>query len=211
MRYSNEVEERELEQNTMRNASISRRTGETQIRIGLELDGKGKAEISTGIGFFDHMLNAFARHGMFDLEVDAKGDLEVDGHHLVEDTGIVLGKAVAEAVGDKAGIRRYGSSILPMDEALVLCAVDLCGRPYFVMDGADFHSPMVGEFDTQLVKEFFYSVSYAASMNLHFRILSGDNDHHIIEAMFKAFARALDQATGKDPRIEDVLSTKGCL
>ena len=139
MRYSNETEERELEQNTMRNASISRRTGETQIRIGLELDGKGKAEISTGIGFFDHMLNAFARHGMFDLEVDAKGDLEVDGHHLVEDTGIVLGKAVAEAVGDKAGIRRYGSSILPMDEALVLSAVDMCGRPYFVMDGADFH------------------------------------------------------------------------
>ena len=195
----------------MRNASISRRTGETQIRIGLELDGRGKAEISTGIGFFDHMLNAFTRHGMFDLEVDAKGDLEVDGHHLVEDTGIVLGNAIAEAVGDKTGIRRYGSSILPMDEALVLCAVDLCGRPYFVMDGADFRSPMVGEFDTQLVKEFFYSVSYAASMNLHFRILSGDNDHHIIEAMFKAFARALDQATGKDPRIEDVLSTKGCL
>ena len=199
----------------MRNASISRRTGETQIRIGLELDGKGKAEISTGIGFFDHMLNAFARHGMFDLEVDAKGDLEVDGHHLVEDTGIVLGKAVAEAVGDKAGIRRYGSSILPMDEALVLCAVDLCGRPYFVMDfenGKDgFSAPMTGEFDTQLVKEFFYSVSYAAEMNLHFRILSGENDHHIIEGMFKAFGKALDMATQKDPRIEDVLSTKGCL
>ncbi|MBR3189064.1 MAG: imidazoleglycerol-phosphate dehydratase HisB, partial [Lachnospiraceae bacterium] len=169
----------------------------------------------TGIGFFDHMLNAFARHGLFDLDVEAKGDLEVDGHHLVEDTGIVLGSAIQKAVGDKAGIRRYGYFVLPMDEALVLCAVDLCGRPYFVMDfenGKDgFSAPMTGEFDTQLVKEFFYSVSYAGAMNLHFRILSGENDHHIIEAMFKAFAKALDMATQKDPRIEDVLSTKGCL
>ena len=201
----------------MRNAIINRNTGETQIRIGLELDGKGSADLGggTGIGFFDHMLNAFARHGLFDLDVEAKGDLVVDGHHLVEDTGIVLGDAIRNAVGDKAGIRRYGYFVLPMDEALVLCAVDLCGRPYFVMDfenGKDgFSAPMVGEFDTQLVKEFFYSVSYAAAMNLHFKILSGANDHHIIEAMFKAFAKALDMATSKDPRIEDVLSTKGCL
>ena len=201
----------------MRNAIINRNTGETQIRIGLELDGKGTADLcgGTGIGFFDHMLNAFARHGLFDLDVEAKGDLEVDGHHLVEDTGIVLGEAVRHAVGDKAGIRRYGYFVLPMDEALVLCAVDLCGRPYFVMDfenGKDgFSVPMTGEFDTQLVKEFFYSVSYGAMMNLHFKILSGENDHHIIEAMFKAFAKALDMATQKDPRIEDVLSTKGCL
>ena len=201
----------------MRNAVINRNTGETQIRIGLELDGKGSSDLcgGTGIGFFDHMLNAFARHGLFNLEVEAKGDLEVDGHHLVEDTGIVLGDAISNAVGDKAGIRRYGYFVLPMDEALVLCAVDLCGRPYFAMDfenGNDgFSAPMVGEFDTQLVKEFFYSVSYAAAMNLHFKILSGANDHHIIEAMFKAFAKALDMATLKDPRIEDVLSTKGCL
>ena len=186
----------------MRNAIINRNTGETQIRIGLELDGKGTADLcgGTGIGFFDHMLNAFARHGLFDLDVEAKGDLEVDGHHLVEDTGIVLGEAVRHAVGDKAGIRRYGYFVLPMDEALVLCAVDLCGRPYFVMD-----------FENGMVKEFFYSVSYGAMMNLHFKVLSGENDHHIIEAMFKAFAKALDMATQKDPRIENVLSTKGCL
>ena len=201
----------------MRNTVISRNTGETQIRLELGLDGKGTADLcgGTGIGFFDHMLNAFARHGFFDLKIEEKGDLEVDGHHLVEDTGIVLGEAVRQAAGDKAGIRRYGYFILPMDEALVLCAVDLCGRPYFAMDfenGRDgFSTPMVGEFDTQLVKEFFYSVSYGAMMNLHFKILSGDNDHHIIEAMFKAFAKALDMASRKDPRIEDVLSTKGCL
>ena len=201
----------------MRYAQECRNTGETQIGIGLELDGKGTANLSggTGIGFFDHMLNAFARHGLFDLTVEARGDLEVDGHHLVEDTGIVLGNVIRQAVGDKAGIRRYGYFVLPMDEALVLCAIDLCGRPYFVMDfenGKDgFSTPAVGAFDTQLVKEFFYSVSYAAAMNLHFRILSGENDHHIIEAMFKAFAKALDLATQKDPRIEDVLSTKGCL
>jgi imidazoleglycerol-phosphate dehydratase len=201
----------------MRNTVISRNTGETQIRLELGLDGKGTADLcgGTGIGFFDHMLNAFARHGFFDLKIEEKGDLEVDGHHLVEDTGIVLGEAVRQAAGDKAGIRRYGYFILPMDEALVLCAVDLCGRPYFAMDfenGRDgFSTPMVGEFDTQLVKEFFYSVSYGAMMNLHFKILSGENVHHIIEAMFKAFAKALDMASRKDPRIEDVLSTKGCL
>ncbi len=201
----------------MRNASVRRTTGETQIRISLELDGKGKAQFGdgTGIGFFDHMLNAFTRHGLFDLEIEAEGDLEVDGHHLVEDTGIVLGNAIRQAVGDKSGIRRFGYFILPMDEALVLCAIDLSGRPYFRMDfegeKKGFSSPMVGEFDTQLVKEFFYSISYAAEMNLHFRILSGENDHHIIEGMFKAFGKALDMATQKDPRIEDVLSTKGCL
>ena len=201
----------------MRNAVISRNTGETQIRLELGLDGKGTADLcgGTGIGFFDHMLNAFARHGFFDLKIEEKGDLEVDGHHLVEDTGIVMGEAIRQAAGDKAGIRRFGYFVLPMDEALVLCAVDLCGRPYFAMDFENgregFSSPMVGEFDTQLVKEFFYSVSYGAMMNLHFKILSGENDHHIIEAMFKAFAKAMDIALQKDPRIEDVLSTKGCL
>ena len=201
----------------MRNAVISRNTGETQIRLELGLDGKGTADLcgGTGIGFFDHMLNAFARHGFFDLKIEEKGDLEVDGHHLVEDTGIVMGEAIRQAAGDKAGIRRFGYFVRPMDEALVLCAVDLCGRPYFAMDFENgregFSSPMVGEFDTQLVREFFYSVSYGAMMNLHFKILSGENDHHIIEAMFKAFAKAMDIALQKDPRIEDVLSTKGCL
>lgn len=196
-----------------REAKITRTTGETDITLQLELDGSGKAELETGIGFFDHMLDAFTRHGLFDLKVSLKGDLNVDGHHSVEDCGIVLGQAIREAIGDKKGIRRYGYFVLPMDEALVLCAVDLCDRPYFALSGAErFESiPMVGDFDTQLVREFFYSVSYAAGMNLHFWILDGSNAHHIIEAMFKAFSKALDMATQKDPRIEDVLSTKGTL
>ena len=156
------------------------------------------------------MLSAFARHGLFDLTVKARGDLNVDGHHTVEDTGIVLGEAIAAAIGDKKGIRRYGSMILPMDESLVLCAADLCGRPYLVMD-AHFEAPMVGDFDTELVHEFFYAVSYSAAMNLHLRVLTGSNAHHIIEAMFKAFAKALDEASSFDPRITDVLSTKGSL
>ena len=196
-----------------RRAEITRTTGETDIALSLNLDGSGKAEINTGIGFFDHMLDAFARHGLFDLSVSLKGDLNVDGHHSVEDCGIVLGNAIRKAVGDKKGIRRYGYFVLPMDEALVLCAVDLCDRPYFVLSGGEkFEAvPMVGGLDTQLVREFFYSVSYAAGMNLHFRILDGSNAHHIIEAMFKAFSKALDMAVSKDPRIEDVLSTKGTL
>lgn len=194
-------------------AEERRTTGETDIRLKLALDGAGKAKVSTGIGFFNHMLDAFARHGLFDLEVSLKGDLEVDGHHSVEDCGIVLGNAIRRAVGDKKGIRRYGYFVLPMDEALVLCAVDLCDRPYFVLSGGEKFGtvPMVGDFDTQLVREFFYSVSYAAGMNLHFRILEGTNAHHMIEAMFKAFSKALDMAVSLDPRIEDVLSTKGTL
>lgn len=194
-------------------AEERRTTGETDIELKLALDGAGKAKVSTGIGFFNHMLDAFARHGLFDLEVSLKGDLEVDGHHSVEDCGIVLGNAIRRAVGDKKGIRRYGYFVLSMDEALVLCAVDLCDRPYFVLSGGEkFETvPMVGDFDTQLVREFFYSVSYAAGMNLHFRILEGTNAHHMIEAMFKAFSKALDMAVSLDPRIEDVLSTKGTL
>jgi imidazoleglycerol-phosphate dehydratase len=194
----------------MRTAKITRKTGETDIKLKLNLDGQGKAEIDTGIGFFDHMMDAFARHGMFDVDLKVKGDLNVDGHHSVEDTGIVLGEAIRKAVGDKKGIRRYGYFVLPMDEALVVCAIDLCGRPYYVSD-ARFPSGMVGDFDTELVNEFFYAVSYSAAMNLHFRVLSGNNTHHIIEAMFKAFSKALDMATGTDPRIVDVLSTKGVL
>lgn len=193
-----------------RTATISRKTGETDITISIDLDGSGKSEVNTGIGFFDHMLTAFARHGFFDLDVRVAGDLDVDGHHSVEDTGIVLGQAIAQALGDKRGIRRYGSMILPMDETLVMSAVDLCGRPYFVMDAA-FKAPTVGELDTQLVQEFFYSVSYAAMMNLHLRVITGINDHHKIEAMFKAFARALDEAVTIDPRVEGVPSTKGSL
>ena len=192
-------------------AKVHRKTGETDITMELNLDGSGKAEISTGIGFFDHMMDAFTRHGLFDLSLNAEGDLRVDGHHTVEDTGIVLGEAVKKAVGDKQGIKRYGFFVLPMDEALILCAVDLCGRPYFAMEGEPFNAPMVGDFDTQLVREFFYSVSYSAAMNLHFRILSGTNAHHIIEGMFKCFSKALDMATQKEERITDVLSTKGSL
>ncbi len=193
-----------------RQATVTRKTQETNIKISLNLDGTGVSNIETGIGFFDHMLTGFAKHGLYDMDVRVSGDLEVDGHHTVEDTGIVLGKAIAQALGDKKGIKRYGSMILPMDETLVMSAVDLCGRPYFVMD-ANFDAPMVGDFDTQLVREFFYAVSYSAAMNLHLRVITGINDHHKIEAMFKAFAKALDEASTFDPRITDVLSTKGAL
>lgn len=193
-----------------RTAAVQRATRETDISVELSLDGTGKAQIDTGIPFFDHMLDAFARHGLFDLSVRAKGDLQVDGHHTVEDTGIVMGQAIAKALGDKKGIRRYGSFILPMDDALVLCAVDLCGRPYFNFD-CSFPAERVGELDTELVREFFYAVSYSAGINLHIKLLDGVNTHHIIEAAFKAFAKALDMATGFDSRVTDVLSTKGSL
>lgn len=193
-----------------RSASVKRQTKETDIRISLNLDGTGKSEISTGIGFFDHMLEGFSRHGFFDLDVLVKGDLHVDGHHTVEDTGIVLGNAIKEALVDKVSIKRFGSCILPMDDALCLCAVDLGGRPYFNFD-CTFHAPMVGEFDTELVREFFYAVSYTSGMNLHIKMLDGINAHHMIEAIFKAFAKALDEASSKDARITEVLSTKGSL
>ena len=193
-----------------RTADYVRKTKETDISLHLNLDGTGSSSIHTGIGFFDHMLDGFARHGLFDLKVNVAGDLAVDCHHTIEDTGIVLGNAIKEAVGDKKGIRRYGSCILPMDETLVLCAVDLSGRPYLVFDG-EFTTDRVGYMDTEMVKEFFYAISYTAGMNLHIRVLSGGNTHHMIEAMFKAFAKALDQATVIDPRITDILSTKGSL
>ena len=193
-----------------RRAEIERNTKETKIKIALELDGTGKAELHSGIGFFDHMLDGFARHGLFDLTVDVDGDLDVDCHHTVEDTGIVLGNAIREAVGDKKGICRYGSQILPMDEALVICALDLCGRPYLVYD-LNLDREKVGDLETEMVREFFYAVSYGGEMNLHLRQMSGSNNHHIIEGAFKAFAKALDEATGYDPRLTDVLSTKGSL
>ena len=193
----------------MNTATVTRTSKETDITVTI-LPENGATEISTGVGFFDHMLDGFARHGLFDLSVYVDGDLEVDCHHTIEDTGIVLGKAIKEAVGDKKGIRRYGSCILPMDEALVLCAIDLSGRPYYVSD-AEFTAEKIGDFDTEMVKEFFYAVSYSAEMNLHFKVLSGSNNHHICEAMFKAFAKALDAAAQYDERITDVLSTKGSL
>lgn len=196
--------------NKQRKAVINRKTNETDISMTLNLDGSGKANITTGIGFFDHMLNSFTRHGLFDMDCNVKGDLYVDTHHSIEDTGIVLGKAIKEAVGDKKSIKRYGSMMLPMDETLVLCALDLSGRPYLVFDG-DFSTDRVGYFDTEMVKEFFYAVSYSAEMNLHLKVISGSNNHHIIEAMFKAFAKAIDEATIIDPRITDLMSTKGSL
>ena len=191
-------------------AEINRKTKETDISVMLDLDGTGKSEISTGIGFFDHMLEGFSKHGFFDLKCKVDGDLHVDGHHTVEDAGIVLGQAIAKAVGDKKGICRYGSFILPMDDALALCAVDLCGRPYLNFD-CTFPMERVGALDTELVREFFYAISYSAGMNLHIKMLDGHNAHHMIEAMFKAFAKALDAAVSYDSRIADVLSTKGSL
>ena len=178
-------------------AQITRNTNETQIKMTLNLDGSGKANIHTGIGFFD-------------LDLQVNGDLEVDTHHTIEDTGIVLGQAIRQAVGDKKGICRYGSQILPMDEALVICALDLCGRPYLVYD-LNLDREKVGDLETEMVREFFYAVSYGGEMNLHLRQMSGSNNHHIIEGAFKAFAKALDEATGYDPRLTDVLSTKGSL
>lgn len=189
---------------------IKRTTKETDIYVKINLDGTGKGSVSTGVGFFDHMLISFAKHGLFDLEVQVKGDLEVDAHHTIEDTGIVLGQAILQAIGDKMGIRRYGSCILPHDECLVLCALDLSGRPYFVFD-TKFQAEMVGQFPTEMVSDFFYAVCYSSMMNLHIKTLEGVNAHHIIEAMFKAFAKALDQATIVDERIPGLLSTKGKL
>lgn len=193
-----------------RSATVDRKTKETDINVIFNLDGTGQSDIDTGIGFFDHMLEGFTRHGFFDLKCHVEGDLCVDGHHTVEDTGIVLGQAIREALGDKKGIKRFGNFMLPMDDALVMCAVDLSGRPYYQSD-VTFTAPKIGELDTELVREFFYAVSYSAGINLHFKLLYGENNHHIAEAMFKAFAKALDEASMKDPRINDVLSTKGSL
>lgn len=187
-----------------------RKTKETDIAITINLDGQGKNQIDTGIPFFDHMLNGFARHGLFDLDVKVIGDLEVDCHHTVEDTGIVLGQAIAEALGDKAGIKRYGSFLLPMDETLALCAIDLSGRPYLNFQ-AEFPTEHIGGLDTEMIKEFFYAVSYSVAMNLHLKIMDGGNSHHMAEALFKAFGKALDAATMEEPRMKDVWSTKGSL
>ena len=195
---------------SLRIGEVCRKTSETDIRVRINLDGTGNSNVHTGVGFFDHMLNSFARHGLFDLEVEVEGDLWVDCHHTIEDTGIVLGEAIKQAVGDKKGIKRFGYFILPMDESLVLASLDLSGRPYL-----NYQIPLtvdrVGQMDTEMVKEFFYAVSYSCGMNLHMKLLDGSNNHHIIEAGFKAFAKALDEATSYDSRITDVLSTKGSL
>ena len=192
-------------------ATVKRTTKETDIAVTIDLDGTGVCNIDSGIPFFDHMLNGFARHGLFDLELMCDGDLEVDSHHTIEDCGIVLGEAIKKAVGDKKAIRRFGSFILPMDETLVLCAVDLSGRPYLNYN-AEFTVPRLGTMDTEMVREFFYAVSYSAAMNLHIKQLDGINNHHIAEACFKAFGKALDEAVSYDERLGDaVWSTKGRL
>ena len=193
-----------------RKAIVCRETKETKIRVELDLDGSGVTGINTGVGFFDHMLDGFARHGLFDLTVQVEGDLAVDDHHTIEDTGIVLGQAIREALGDKKGIARYGERILPMDEVLALCALDLGGRPYFSFD-APFAPFMMGDMNAEMVREFFYAISYSAMMNLHMKILTPGNYHHMAEALFKAFGKALDMATRHDERITGVLSTKGAL
>ena len=194
----------------IRSAHCKRKTKETDIDLMFTIDGSGQSSITTDIGFFDHMLDGFARHGLFDLDVTVKGDLLVDCHHTIEDCGIVLGEAIKQAVGDKKGICRYGSCILPMDETLVLCAIDLSGRPYLSFD-AEFTTNRIGYMDTEMIREFFYAISYSAGMNLHIQVLKAGNNHHMAEAMFKSFAKALDAATSFDPRITDVLSTKGSL
>lgn len=191
-------------------ASVSRKTKETDIELTLNLDGKGEAEINTGIGFFDHMLISFCKHGFFDLKLICKGDLVVDSHHTIEDCGIAIGEAIKKAIGNKHGIKRFGECILPMDDALVLCSLDLSGRPYLGFN-ENFTCEKVGYLDTEMVREFFYAITYSAGMNLQIKKLDGTNNHHIIEAMFKSFARSLDSALTYDSRIEGALSSKGSL
>ncbi len=193
-----------------RRAEITRKTKETDIMAEFLIDGSGESRIDTGVGFFNHMLEGFSRHGFFDLTLTCKGDLGVDCHHTIEDCGIVLGRAIREAAGNKEGIRRFGHTILPMDDALVLCAVDFSGRAFLNFD-ISFTRERVGEMDTDMAKEFFRALSAEAGMNLHLVKLAGENDHHIMEAAFKACARALDDALRLDGRIEGVLSTKGSL
>lgn len=190
----------------------SRVTSETKINLTFNVDGTGSSQLHSGIPFFDHMLSGFAKHGIFDMALNVEGDLEVDCHHTIEDTGIVLGEALKEAVGDKRGIKRYGHFILPMDETLVLCAIDLSGRPYLSFE-APFTVDTLGSMDTEMVREFFYAVSYSAGMNLHLKVLTPGNNHHMAEALFKAFGKALDMASSKETRAlkDEVMSTKGSL
>ncbi|NLM75106.1 MAG: imidazoleglycerol-phosphate dehydratase HisB [Clostridiaceae bacterium] len=194
----------------MRKAEITRKTSETDISLGLCLDGQGKSNIDTGIGFLDHMLTLFSAHGGFDLDVSCKGDLNVDAHHTVEDIGIVLGKAISEALGDRKSITRYGDSLIPMDEALALVSLDLSNRPYLHFE-VPFTASKIGDMETELFEEFFRAVSVNAGMTLHIKLIHGKNNHHVIEAVFKAFGRALKKAAGIDTDIKGVMSTKGVL
>lgn len=194
----------------MRTAEIERNTFETKTKIKINIDGKGESNITTGIGFFDHMLTHISKHGFLDMEIVAEGDTYVDCHHTIEDVGIVLGKCLNEAIGDKSGIKRYGSFMLPMEEAFILCGLDISGRPYLGFD-AQFTTEKIGTMDTEMIEEFFRAVCIYAGFNLHIKVISGKNNHHIAEGMFKAFGKALDMATSYDERIEGVLSTKGML
>ena len=193
-----------------RRAEIERKTAETQISIKLNLDGEGTCDIATGIGFLDHMLTLLAKHSFMDLTVKAKGDLEVDSHHTVEDIGIVLGEALREALGDKAGIHRYGNCFIPMDETLVQVCLDFSGRPFLVF-GAETPKIQLGNYDAEMTEEFFRAVAVHCGLTLHIRVLYGSNVHHIIEAIFKAFARAVAEAAAVDPRVKGVMSSKGVL
>lgn len=194
----------------MRTASIKRQTAETNITANLGIDGTGCSEIVTGIGFFDHMLILFAKHGFFDLNLTADGDLHIDGHHTVEDTGIVLGQAFAQALGDKRGIKRYGTAFVPMDEALVMVSLDISGRPFLAFD-VEIGAERIGNFDSELTEEFLRALVVHAGLTLHVRLMAGKNAHHIVEGVFKALGRALDEATRTDERIVGVMSTKGML
>lgn len=194
----------------IRNSYIERATYETDIKMEFCIDGTGQAKVDTGIGFLDHMLILFAKHGLFDIDVKIKGDTYIDSHHTIEDAGIVLGQCIAKAVGDKKGINRYGHIMLPMDETLVLCALDLSGRAYLAFD-AIFTTDKVGGYDTEMVEEFFRAVCMGAGINMHLKVMAGKNNHHIIEALYKAFARALDMASKIDDRVQGVPSTKGML
>lgn len=194
----------------MRTANIERKTGETDISVELDLDGEGKYEIDTGIGFFDHMLSLMAKHGLLDLKVRATGDTYVDSHHTVEDVGIVIGECIKKALLDKASINRYGTAFVPMDEALAQISMDISGRPFLVFD-AEFTTDKLGDFDTEMVEEFFRAVAFNSGITLHVRVLYGKNNHHMIEGLFKAFGRALCEAVSKNERIKGVMSTKGML
>jgi imidazoleglycerol-phosphate dehydratase len=190
---------------------VTRKTKETELSVRVDLDGRGEAKVRTGIGFFDHMLEALARHALIDLSVEARGDLHVDGHHTVEDTGIVLGQAISKALGDRSGIRRYGDALVPLDEALVRCVVDVSGRPYLSYNIEIPKWQLLGDYDVFLTPEFFRALVLNAGLTVHLDLQRGDNPHHIVEAAFKAFARALDAATAQDPRVGGVPSTKGAL
>ena len=194
----------------MRKGQITRETLETKVQIEINLDGSGQASINTGVGFLDHMLNLLAKHAFLDLRVEAKGDLEVDSHHTVEDCGLALGQALRQALGDKKGIHRYGSCLLPMDEALAQIALDFSGRPFLVWK-ADIPKVMLGNMEAEMCEEFFRAVAMESGMTLHVRLLEGNNTHHMLEAIFKGFARALSEAIANDPRVKGVMSSKGAL